>query len=224
TKITFSFEKENLRVLRTSSCSSYVFVFFVRLRVLRGSVPGAEDMKRNLFIGSTLAAVLVVLGIGQMMLERRVDAQQKGAVQAPRFEVDPMWPKPLPNGWYLGQTIGVGVDAQDHVWIIHRSDSLDAVEAAADDGSGECCKKAPPIMEFDQAGTLLRHFGGKDGDGYQWPASNHGLQIDGKGNLWIGGNGNGNDGHLLKFTQDGKFLMQVGIKKQGLGPDSNAQD
>ena len=77
-------------------------------------------------------------------------------------------------------------------------------------------------MEFDQQGNLLRHWGGKDGDGYQWPASNHGLQIDGKGNIWIGGNGGANDGHILKFTQDGKFLLQVGIKKQGLGPDSNA--
>jgi len=113
-----------------------------------------------------------------MLLQRTAQAQTNGATQAPRFEVDPMWPKPLPNGWYLGQTIGVGVDANDHVWIIHRSDSLDAVEAAADEGTGACCKKAPPIMEFDQDGKLLRHFGGKDGEGYQWPASNHGLQID----------------------------------------------
>src|SRR5438552_3613808 len=181
-------------------------------------------MNRNLWIGSTLAIALVGLGLGSSILQTSADAQAKGAVMAPRFEVDPMWPKPLPNGWYLGQTIGVGVDANDHVWIIHRSDSLDAVEAAADEGTGACCKKAPPIMEFDQDGKLLRSFGGKDGEGYQWPASNHGLQIDGKGNIWIGGNGNGNDGHLLKFTQDGKFLMQVGIKKQGLGPDSNSQD
>jgi len=70
------------------------------------------------------------------------------------------------------------VDAQDHIWIIHRSDSLDPVEAAADEGTGACCRKAPPIMEFDQQGTLLRHWGGKDGPGYQWPASNHGLTID----------------------------------------------
>src|SRR5689334_25399550 len=126
-------------------------------------------MKRNLLIGTLMVILLGALAVGQSVLERRVAAQAKGAMQAPRFEVDPTWPKPLPNGWYLGQTIGVGVDANDHVWIIHRSDSLDAVEAAADEGTGACCKKAPPIMESDQQGTLLRHWGGKDGDGYQRP-------------------------------------------------------
>jgi hypothetical protein len=181
-------------------------------------------MKRNAFIGAAFVVALVVLGALQTRLLQSVAAQSNGKVMAPKFEVDPMWPKPLPNGWYLGQTIGVGVDANDHVWIIHRSDSLDAAEAAGDEGTGDCCKKAPPILEFDQQGNLLRHWGGKDGEGYQWPASNHGLQIDHKGNLWIGGNGNGNDGHLLKFTQDGKFLMQVGIKKAGLAADSNSPD
>ena len=78
---------------------------------------------------------------------------------------------------------------------------------------------APPILEFDQSGKLLRSWGGKDGPGYQWPDSNHGLNIDNKGNVWIGGNG-GQDGHILKFTQDGKFVMQVG--KKGVTPDSMA--
>ena len=181
-------------------------------------------MKRNLFIGSSLVVLLVALGAAERLLQRTAAAQAQGAVQAPRFEVDPLWPKPLPNGWYLGQTIGVSVDAQDHIWIIHRSASLDAVEAAADEGTGACCKKTPPVLEFDQQGNLLRHWGGEDGAGYQWPESNHGLTIDHKGNIWIGGNGAANDGHVLKFTPDGKFLLQVGIKKAGLGPDSNSQE
>ena len=67
-------------------------------------------------------------------------AQAPAQVMAPRFEVDPTFPKPLPNGWYQGQSIGLWVDAQDHVWIVHRSDSLDAVEGAADQKTGECCK------------------------------------------------------------------------------------
>jgi hypothetical protein len=180
-------------------------------------------MKRNFLIGSMLVALFVVLGVGQSIATRTAAAQAAGSVMAPHFEVDPSWPKPLPNGYYLGQTIGVSVDAQEHVWIIHRSDSLDAVEAAADSGTGACCKKTPPILEFDQAGNLLRHWGGQDdpGGAYKWPSSNHGIWIDYKGNVWIGGNG-GDDGEVLKFTQDGKFLMKVGDKYPAA--DSNAMD
>jgi hypothetical protein len=142
-------------------------------------------------------------------------------VQVPRFEVDPTFPKPLPNHWYQGMSIGVGVDASDHVWIVHRPDSVNANEAAEDAKTGACCAKAPPILEFDQQGNLLRHWGGSDGDGYQWPSSNHGITIDYKGNVWIGGNGGG-DGLVLKFTQDGKFLNMFG--KKGVPVDSNSTE
>ena len=180
-------------------------------------------MKRNVAIGTFLASLLVALVIGQGILERRADALQNGGgkVQVPRFEVDPTFPKPLPNHWYQGMSIGVGVDANDHIWIVHRPDSVNPIEAAADAKTGECCAKAPPILEFDQQGTLLRHWGGSDGDGYQWPSSNHGVTIDHKGNVWVGGNGGG-DGLVLKFTQDGKFLMQVG--KKGVPVDSNSTE
>src|SRR5215217_717886 len=179
-------------------------------------------MKRNLCIGASLCALLMALGVGHNLLERKAEAQAKGdKVMVPRFEVDPTFPKPLPNGWYQGMSIGVGVDANDHVWIVHRPDTVNANEAAADAKTGECCSKAPPILEFDQQGKLLRHWGGADSDGYQWPASNHGITIDHKGNVWIGGNGAG-DGHVLKFTQDGKFLMQIG--KKGVPIDSNSTE
>ena len=176
---------------------------------------------RNLSIATMFVAVLAALAVAQGLLERAATAQSRGAVQAPRFEVDPTFPKPLPNNWYQGQSIGLWVDAQDHVWIVHRPDVLDALEGAADQKTGECCSMAPPILEFDQAGNLLRHWGGQDGPGWEWPASNHGLNIDSKGNIWIGGNG-GTDGHVLKFTQDGKFVMQVG--KKGVARNSLAQD
>ena len=177
-------------------------------------------MKRNLYIGATFLAVIAMLGIGQSLLEKAA-AQAGNTVQAPKFEVDPAFPKPLPNHWYQGMTIGVSVDAQDHVWIVHRPDTVSANEAAVDAKTGTCCSKAPPILEFDQKGNLLRHWGGSDGEGYQWPASNHGITIDYKGNVWIGGNGQG-DAHVLKFTQDGKFLMQVG--KKGIPVDSNSTE
>jgi len=167
-----------------------------------------------------VVALLVVMGISQFVLERTAAAQNKGAVQAPRFEVDPLWPKPLPNHWILGSTIGVWVDTDDHVWIIHRSTAtLGNNEKTLETKQGECCAGAPPVLEFDQEGNLLRHWGGP-GQGYEWPDSNHGIFIDYKGNVWVGGNG-GPDSHILKFTKDGKFLLQVGKKgarrKEGAG-------
>ncbi len=155
-----------------------------------------------------LVGLVAALGVGQAVLQNYADAQDR-SVEAPRFEVDPLWPKPLPNHWVLGMVIGVWADDQDHVWIIHRgAATLHANELALDKKVGECCSAAPPVLVFDQAGNLVRAWGGP-GHGYEWPQSNHGVHVDYKGNVWIGGNGE-KDAHLLKFTKDGKFLMQVG--------------
>ena len=142
---------------------------------------------------------------------------------SPDFEVDPFWPKPLPNHWVLGSTIGVSVDDQDHVWILHRPGSVDDnfKAAAVTPQVGRCCTPAPPVLEFDQDGNLLRHWGGP-GAGYEWPTSNHGLTVDHKGNVWIGGNDEKQDTHVLKFTRDGKFLLQIG--RQGIHKGSNDPD
>jgi hypothetical protein len=164
--------------------------------------------KRKILVGA-FVGLLVLLGCTQALLDKQ--ASQGELVSAPAFEVDPLWPKPLPNHWLLGATIGVWVDEQDHVWIIHRSSAtLNANERGAevDPPTGECCRGAPPVLVFDQAGNLVRHWGGP-GQGYEWPQSNHGIFVDYKGNVWIGGNGE-KDAHVLKFTKDGKFLMQVG--------------
>ena len=192
---------------------------------MRVGVPKEADVRnltrnRSLVAGASVVALLVVMGISQLVLERTAAAQNKGAVQAPRFEVDPLWPKPLPNHWILGSTIGVWVDTDDHVWVIHRSTAtLGNNEKTLETKQGECCAGAPPVLEFDQEGNLLRHWGGP-GQGYEWPDSNHGIFIDYKGNVWVGGNG-GPDSHILKFTKDGKFLLQVGKKgarrKEGAG-------
>jgi DNA-binding beta-propeller fold protein YncE len=162
----------------------------------------------------------VGLGLGATALDRQA-AQGK---VAPRFEVDPFWPKPLPNHWVLGSVIGVGVDSRDHVYIIHRGlaslNERTEAGAATDPPTGECCAPAPPILEFDPDGNLVNAWGGP-GDGYTWPASNHGLTLDPKDNVWIGGNGAG-DSHILKFTRDGRFLAQFGIP--GRDPNSHAGD
>jgi hypothetical protein len=163
---------------------------------------------RPLLAAAALVGLVVALGTGQALLQRQVDAQSR-TVQAPLFEVDPLWPKPLPNHWLLGSTIGVWVDDQDNVWIIHRgAATLNDNEKALALKVGECCTGAPPVLEFDPAGNLIRSWGGP-GPGYEWPESNHGIHVDYKGNVWIGGNG-AKDAQVLKFTQDGKFLMQVG--------------
>ncbi len=125
----------------------------------------------NVFIGAAFLAGIVALGVGQNLLEQRAVAQAKASASAPRFEVDPFWPRPLPNHWILGSTIGVSVDSQDHVWIIHRgAATLDPKElwGTGNPPASDCCAAAPPVLEFDQAGNLLNHWGGP-GQGFEWP-------------------------------------------------------
>jgi sugar lactone lactonase YvrE len=174
-----------------------------------------ERMRRNLLIGASFLVVLVALGIGQAELDRAA-AQDGRARVAPAFEVDPFWPKPLPNNWILGMSIGLAVDARDHVWIVHRNNTgfsaRNEIGLATDPPTAEsCCRPAPPVLHFDPEGNLVGSWGGP-ADGYEWPESNHGMAIDHKGNVWIGGNGDG-DSHVLKFTQEGKLLAQFGKAK-----------
>jgi len=184
--------------------------------------------RRDVAIGSMFVGTLLVLGVAERAFERVADAQAaNGMVDAPKFEVDPTFPKPLPNHWQLGETICVSVDAQDHVWIIHRADAPLPGELGLDQNppAALCCSKTPPVLAFDQAGNVVAHWGGP-GAGYEWPTSNHGITVDNKGIVWIGGNGGasqqtgvGADSQILKFTQDGKFIAQYG--HQGKGQGSN---
>ena len=188
-------------------------------------------MHRDFKVGVFFVGLLAVLGIAwsQTANKGATKAPKAAAKMAPRFEVDPMWPKPLPNHWILGQTIGVSVDEQDHVWIIHRAGSLEAgeVHATTTPKTARCCVPAPPILHFDATGKLVGSWGGaKAGAPYNWPDSNHGITVDYKGNVWIGGNGRGSgpalneeqvggvqsfaDNMVLKFTKSGEFLMQIG--------------
>jgi DNA-binding beta-propeller fold protein YncE len=108
---------------------------------------------------------------------------------APAYDVDPLWPKPLPNNWLLGSVTGVAVDAGDRIWVVHRgADSMNArTEIGASTNpktAAQCCMAAPPVLQFDAAGNLVGHWGGP-GDGYQWPVSPGGITVDAKGNVWI---------------------------------------
>jgi DNA-binding beta-propeller fold protein YncE len=179
--------------------------------------------KHDVLIGAGFIAVLVALGVGQLLLEETAIAQQ---VQAPMFEVDPLWPKPLPNHWILGSTIGVTVDPQDHVWIFHRYGTFNVnneLGATTNPPSAECCVAAPPVLEFDAEGNLVGHWGGP-GEGYEWPVANHGISMDPTGNIWLGGNGAG-DSQILIFTRDGKFIKQLGrqqARKTGASAEGQA--
>ena len=134
----------------------------------------------------------------------------------PQFMVDPFWPKPLPNNWMIGQVSGVHVDSNDHIWIVQRPNSLSERDIAAtfDPPLSKCCFPAPPVLEFDLSGNVLRAWGGP-GEGYDWPRSEHGIHLA-DGYVWLAGNGQG-DSQILKFTMDGEFVMQIGEPDQNEG-------
>src|SRR5436189_1086209 len=115
-------------------------------------------MKMPYYIGAVAVAVLAGLWM------RPVDA---ATAQAPRFEVDPMWPKPLPNHWVIGSVIGVTADSSDHIWIIHRQGSLEPKEISLATNGAQCCTPAPPVLEFNAAGDVIGHWRGP-GEGYDW--------------------------------------------------------
>jgi hypothetical protein len=154
----------------------------------------------------------------------RASAQQAaGAETGPRFAPEPFWPKPLPDNWILGQVSGIAVDRNDHIWIVHRPATLldDEKGAQQNPPATKCCAAAPPVLEFDTDGNLLRSWGGP-GAGYDWPKSEHGIFADQDGNIWLAGNGK-SDHQILKFSPDGKFLQQIGKADSNGGSNSPTQ-
>jgi DNA-binding beta-propeller fold protein YncE len=176
-------------------------------------------MSRSGWAGAALAVLVAALAAVQIALQQ-VSAGAQGS-GVPEYEVDPFWPKPLPNDWILGETPNVVVDPQDHVWVVTRPRTLrpDDIGLTAKPPIAECCRPAPPVIEFDAAGNVVRSWGPVDGKaaGYDWPDDEHGIFLDYKGNVWIGGNGAG-DGQVLKFTKDGKFLLQIGKPEPNFKP------
>lgn len=164
-------------------------------------------MKSKVLIGALMILVAVA---GAFLALERTQTTRAGV---PKFEVDPYWPKDLPNQWMLGQVSGIYVDSHDHVWVTNRPRTLEDHDkyAASDPPQADCCKPAPAILEFDAAGNFVQGWGGPGGPGtqYEWPDNEHGIFVDYKENVWVGGNGP-KDTNILKFTKDGKFLLQIG--------------
>lgn len=138
------------------------------------------------------------------------------APAATHFEVDPFFPGDLPNNWTVGQVTGVAVDADDHVWIVHRPGSITDRELGSytDPPTGMCCDPAPPVIQFAPDGQVVRAWGGP-GEGYDWPATGmgvgeHGIHVDHLGYVWIGSGPGATTTQVLKFTQDGDFVLQIG--------------
>jgi hypothetical protein len=139
----------------------------------------------------------------------------------PQFEVDPAWPK-VPPKWRLGDASSIAIDAQDNVYVLHRPRTLKGDQKNM---------AAPPVMVFDPAGNFIRAWGGAS-NGYDWPEREHGIHIDYKGYVWIGGNNCPElklaglqqvaDDALLKFTREGKFLMQIGRANQSKGDNDTS--
>ena len=157
---------------------------------------------------SILTGLFLSAGIASSALLMPPAPARAGDV--PTFAVDPSWPKQLPNNWIIGQVGGITVDWQGHIWVVHRPRSLTDGEKAASltPPRAKCCVAAPPVLEFDVDGNLLRSWGGP-GDGYQWVGREHGIEVDERGFVWIGGNAD-DDSEILKFTLDGKYLGQIG--------------
>ena len=146
---------------------------------------------RTFLLGAACCGLLTAAAAGQTLFAQRQTppAPARGAAAAIRVEVDRLWPKPLPNHWILGSVTGVAVDSRDHIWIVHRGiDSMttrtEASLGLTPPGAEDCCTAAPPVLEFDAAGTLVSHWGGP-GQGFDWPVSPGGITVDAKGNVWI---------------------------------------
>lgn len=154
-------------------------------------------------------AVFILLLMGACGKSAKQQATSELTGQIPEFNVDPFWPKPLPENWLLGQVAGIAVDKEDNIWIIHRPRSLGENEGGPDWKSYNLpYSPAPPVVAFDPEGNVLKAWGGA-GEGYDWPDVEHGIYVDHKNNVWVGGSG-ANDHQVLKFTVEGRFLLQIG--------------
>jgi len=165
-------------------------------------------------LARSLAAAAIAAAVPVLCAGAQAENARPRAL--PIFEVDAAWPK-VPAKWKLGDASSIAFDAEDNVFLLHRPRTLPPEQAAM---------AAPPVIVFDPAGNFIKAWGGA-GPGFDWPEREHGIHIDHKGFVWIGGNNCPTSGlaglkpvaddALLKFTQDGKFVLQIGHSNQSKG-------
>src|SRR5262245_20754807 len=155
------------------------------------------NIKQALGIGAAIGVAALVVVRGSVDVVRSVAAQSRAASakEVPKFEVIPGWAK-IPNGWVLGQVASAAADEKDHIWILHRPRVVRAGQ-----------KTGPPVMEFDADGNYVQGWGG-DAPGYDWPSSEHGIYVDPKRFVWIGGQRH--EHQIPKFSKDHKVVIQTG--------------
>lgn len=144
------------------------------------------------------------------------EAQAASDKPMPIFEVDAAWPH-KPQDIRFGDVSSISIDAEDNAFVLTRPRTLNDEDYPM---------RAPPVTVFDPDGNYLRGWGG-EGDGYEWPQREHGIMIDSKGFVWLGGNACPTMGYrrllpvaddqLLKFTRDGTFVMQIGHSNRSGG-------
>jgi DNA-binding beta-propeller fold protein YncE len=161
---------------------------------------------------SVIAAWFAGCAIAVTSVQPAATQSKPAAARVPSFQWDHTWPKELPNNWLVGNVVGVAVDSRDNVWIVHRPNSQTGAE------------QTPAVLAFDQAGALVRSWGGP-GTGYDWGTQTHGLYVDTQDNVWVGFGGGlpydlksratTDNAHILRFTPEGKFLRQFGKFGEG---------
>jgi hypothetical protein len=141
-------------------------------------------------------------------------AHAQTPVRSPEFTVDATWPT-IPNTWVLGEVTSISVDRNDNIWVLHVPQSIPEDKRA---------NAAPPVLQFDAAGTLLTSWGGP-GNGAAWLGREHGIFVDANDFVWIGGRAGWprattpgvSDDMIMKFRMTGELVMQIGRSGQSTG-------
>ena len=171
------------------------------------------------WIAGLVTAVVIIAGSDRPFhgLGATIDAAAQGG-GVPVFQADPAWPK-LPNQWVLGEVSSVAVDRRDHVWVLHRPRTVPPDQQA---------HAAPAVLEFDASGTFIKSLGGPS-EAYEWSDNEHGIFVDHKDRVWVGGNSptgqpasRRSDDMLLRFTTRGAFVSQIGRRDQSSGNTDTA--